>query len=226
MGDTGRTPTVRGGLAATNWQFPWRNAVGSQTMYCSDCHGAEVSSPTSVIPDGGENGVPWGPHGSGNNFLLKGAWSSATGTGQQGNGLCFKCHSYAAYATRSDIRTGYWLTDIGKDGHSHHADRIGRMRCNWCHVAVPHGWKNKSLLVNLNDVGAEAGQPPGTQVRNNTTAAYNQQPYYLNAILKVRNFRPSGQWRATDCGSAGAPGNGASGRDWMRDSNENCSNPP
>ena len=226
MGETGRSPTVRGGLSATNWQFPWRNAVGSQTMYCSDCHGAEVSSATSVIPDGGENGVPWGPHGSSNNFLLKGAWSSATGTGQQGNGLCFKCHSYAAYATRSDIRTGYWLTDIGKDGHSHHADKIGRLRCNWCHVAVPHGWKNKSLLVNLNDVGPEAGQPAGTQVRNNTTAAYNQQPYYLNAILKVRNFRPSGQWRATDCGSAGAPGNGASGRDWMRDSNENCSNPP
>ena len=49
-------------------------------------------------------------------------------------------------------------------------------------MAVPHGWKNKALLVNLNDVGPEAicqasdiqdgvnctlGQPmpPGTQVR-------------------------------------------------------------
>ncbi|MDH4175517.1 MAG: hypothetical protein OEV97_17435, partial [Betaproteobacteria bacterium] len=217
-GDTGRTPAVRGGLSANNWQFPWRNAVGTQTMYCSDCHGAEVAASNSVIPDGGENGVPWGPHGSNNSFLLKGAWNTATGTGQQAAGLCFKCHSYTIYATRADTRTGFWLTDRGEDGHSMHADRIGRLRCNWCHVAVPHGWKNKAFLVNLNDVGQEAGQVPGTQVRNNTTAAYNQQPYYLNAVLKIRNFRPSGQWRATDCGSVGAPGNGQSGRDWMRDS--------
>ena len=222
---TGRTAAVRG-VAASNWQFPWRNAVGTQTMYCSDCHGAEVSAATSVIPDGGENGIPWGPHGSNNPFLLKGAWNSATGSGQQSTGLCFKCHSYSTYATRSDIRTGFWLTDIGKDGHTHHADKLGRMRCNWCHVAVPHGWKNKAFLVNLNDVGAEAGQLPGTQVRNNTSAAYSQQPYYLNSVLKIRNFRPSGQWRASDCGSAGAPGNGQSGREWMRDSNENCTNAP
>ena len=226
IGETGRTTAARGGVSASNWQFPWRNAVGTQTMYCSDCHGAEVASADSVVPNGGEDGTPWGPHGSNNAFLLKGTWNTSTGTGQQGTGLCFKCHSYAAYATRSDIRTGYWLTDIGKDGHSHHADKIGRMRCNWCHVAVPHGWKNKALLVNLNDVGPEAGVAAGTQVRNNTTAAYNQQPYYMNSILKVRNFRPSGQWRASDCGSVGAPGNGQSGRNWMRDSNENCTNPP
>ena len=100
------------------------------------------------------------------------------------------------------------------------------MRCNWCHVAVPHGWKNKAFLVNLNDVGQEAGLAPGTQVRNNTTAAYNREPYYLNALLKIRNFRASGTWREQDCGSVGAPGNGQFGRDWMRDSNENCENPP
>ena len=223
---TGRTPAVRGGLSANNWNLPWRNAVGIQTMYCSDCHGSNVASATSAIPDGGENGNPWGPHGSTNNFVLKGAWNASTGSGQQGTGLCFKCHSYTIYATRGDTRTGFWLTDRGEDGHSMHADKIGRARCTWCHVAVPHGWKNKSLLVNLNDVGPEAGQAAGTQVRNNTTAAYNQGPYYLNSLLKIRNFKPSGQWTAADCGSAGAPGNGQSGRDWMRDSNENCANPP
>ena len=46
--------------------------------------------------------------------------------------------------------------------HIYHADRIGEVRCSWCHVAVPHGWKNKALLVNLNDVGPEAGLPAGT----------------------------------------------------------------
>ncbi len=80
--------------------------------------------------------------------------------------------------------------------------------------------------MNLNDVGQEAGLPPGTQVRNNTTAAYTQEPYYLNSLLKVRTFATSGNWQAVDCGSAGPPGNGQTGRDWMRDSNENCENPP
>ncbi len=223
---TGRNAAARGGLSANNWNLPWRNAVGTQTMYCSDCHGSAVTSATSVIPDGGENGNPWGPHGSSNNFLLKGQWNDSTGSGQQTSGLCFKCHSYTVYATRGDTRTGFWLQDIGKDGHSHHADKLGRMRCNWCHVAVPHGWKNKALLVNLNDVGPEGGQSPGTQVRTNTTAAYNSGPYYMNAVNKIRSFRASGQWTAASCGSAGAPGNGQSGRNWMRDSTENCSNPP
>ena len=226
MDDTGRSNAVRGGISSDNFRLPWSNAVGTQSMYCTDCHGSNVSSPTSVIPDGGENGNPWGPHGSTNNFLLKGAWDSSTGSGQEGNGLCFKCHNYSVYATRGERRTGFWLQDIDKDGHSHHADKIGRMRCSWCHAAVPHGWKNKALLVNLNDVGPEAGQAPGTQVRNNTTAGYTQAPYYLNAMVKIRNFKRSGTWTESDCGSAGAPGNGQSGRDWMRDSSENCKNPP
>lgn len=223
---TGRTPAVRGGLAANNWRLPWSNAVGTQTMYCTDCHGSNVTSATSVIPDGGEDGNPWGPHGSNNDFLLKGLWNTSTGTGQQATGLCFKCHDYTTYATNSGRRTGFFLSDIGKDGHTHHADKVGRLRCNWCHVAVPHGWKNKAFLVNLNDIGPEAGLAPGTQVRNNTTAAYNNGPYYMNAVLKIRNFRTSGQWTAASCGSAGAPGNGQSGKSWMADGNENCRNAP
>ena len=228
---TGRTGTIRGNGTdiSARWRLPWSNAVGTQTMYCSDCHGSNVASATSVIPDGGENGNPWGPHGSNNNFILKGLWDTGTGTGQQATGLCFKCHNYASYATNSGQRTGFYNdpNDRGRgDLHSYHADKIGRLRCNWCHVAVPHGWKNKALLVNLNDVGPEGGFPAGTQVRNNTTAYYNREPYYMNSVLKVRNFARSGLWREADCGSAGAPGNGQSGKNWMRDGNENCANPP
>ncbi|MBI5910822.1 MAG: hypothetical protein HY848_12830 [Betaproteobacteria bacterium] len=232
MDITGRTPAVRGGLSANNWLLPWRNAVGAQTMYCSDCHGSNVTSSTSVIPDGGENGNPWGPHGSNNNFLLKGLWYKSTLSSELVSntaGVCFKCHNYATYATDSGQRTGFF-NDPGDRGrsdlHSYHANKIGRMRCNWCHVAVPHGWKNKALLVNLNDVGPEGGLAAGTQVRNNTTATYNREPYYMNAVLKIRNFAPSGLWKEADCGSKGAPGNGASGKNWMRDSNENCTGLP
>ena len=55
---------------------------------------------------------------------------------------------------------------------------------------------------------------------------YSAPPYYLNAKLKVRNFRASGTWRDQDCGSAGAniPGNDTQfGRDWM---DAVCREPP
>ena len=63
-------------------------------------------------------------------------------------------------------------------------------------------------------------------MRNGTTAGYTNGPYYLNAMLKIVNFATSGDWRENDCGSAGSPGNGETGRDWMRDSSENCQSPP
>ncbi|HLA35356.1 MAG TPA: hypothetical protein VJ001_10885 [Rhodocyclaceae bacterium] len=219
MRSTGRTATKRN-LSVNNWSNPWRN-VGYQTMYCSDCHGSGTGTGTA-IPN---TGRPWGPHGSENPFILKGAWDTSTGSGQESTGLCFKCHSYTLYATRGGGSSGFGGS---KDSnlHSYHADKIGKMRCNWCHVAVPHGWKNKALLVNLNDVGAEVGLAGGTQVRNGTTAVYNRPPYYMNAINKVKTFAASGSWSEGSCGSKGAPGNGSSGRSWMRDSSENCTNPP
>ena len=224
---TGRSTVVRQADEA-NWVAPWNSAsfIGTQTMYCSDCHGSEVAGAT-VVPTGGENGRAWGPHGSSNNFILKGAWGQQTGGGGTQNDICFKCHSYNNYATRDGdaFASGFGGTR-DQNLHAYHADKIGQLRCTWCHVAVPHGWKNKAFLVNLNDVGPEAGLAPGTQVRNNTTAGYTAGPYYLNAMLKVLTFATSGNWEEANCGSAGAPGNGASGRDWMRDSSENCENPP
>ena len=213
MDNTGRTAAVRGGANATaRWVLPWSNAgaEGNQTMYCSDCHGSNVTAATGVVPDGGENGNAWGPHGSNNNFLLKGLWTTATGTGQQATGLCFKCHAYNAYATDSGTRTGFFDAGSGKgDLHSYHANKIGRMRCNWCHVAVTHGWKNKQFLVNLRDVGPEAGRVAGTVV----APRFSQAPYYMNSMLTVTSFARSGAWTDGNC----------SGKDWMKD---NCSNPP
>ncbi|MDH3450509.1 MAG: hypothetical protein OEO18_20400, partial [Gammaproteobacteria bacterium] len=223
--NTGRSLAIRNAGNA-NFLAPWNGAtnVGSQTMYCSDCHGSNTGLATST-PAGGENGNPWGPHGSSNNFILKGAWDEGTGAGGSQGDICFKCHSYTLYATRGDGSSGFG-GNRDPNLHSYHADNIGELRCSWCHVAVPHGWKNKGLLVNLNDVGPEVGLPPGTQVRNNTGAGYTNGPYYLNAKNKIVNFATSGNWDETDCGSAGAPGNGLVGREWMRDSNENCANPP
>ena len=224
MNSTGRTTSIRD-MAASNFLSPFNSSsdIGSQTMYCSDCHGSNTANGTST-PSGGENGNPWGPHGSSNNFILKGAWNRDTGSGNQSH-LCFKCHDYSDYATKNGGNSGFGGS---KDSnlHQYHADKIGSMRCSWCHVAIPHGWKNKAFLVNLNDVGPEVGLPAGTQVRNRTSAAYDNPPYYMRAVNKIRSFATSGNWSEGNCGSVGSPGNGQSGRDWMRDSNENCDNAP
>ncbi|MDH3658964.1 MAG: cytochrome c3 family protein [Alphaproteobacteria bacterium] len=224
---TGRSTTVRQ-ASASAWLPPFNNpaSIGNQTMFCSDCHGAETAAGT-IEPNGGENGDPWGPHGSVNDFLLKGGFSQLTGGEGTEDHICFKCHSYTVYATRDgeDTPSGFGGSE-DENLHAFHADRIERLRCTWCHAAVPHGWKNKALLVDLNDVGPEAGLAAGTQVRNNTTAGFTSGPYYLNALLKIRTFATSGNWEENNCGSAGPPGNGEFGRDWMRDSSENCENPP
>jgi hypothetical protein len=230
IGDTGRDPATRQ-ASANAWLAPWNSNVGTQTMYCSDCHGSSTN-PSTAVPSGNN---PWGPHGSTNEFILKGSWNDQTGgqdrdvpVNDPNNGICFKCHNYQTYADRNgDSLNSGFSGSKSNNLHAFHADNVGRLHCMWCHTAVPHGWKNKALLVNLNDVGAEAGLPSGTEIASNGNAdVYNQEPYYFNAKLKVRTFARSGNWEDTNCGSAGAniPGNNTqSGRDWMRDV---CSNPP
>lgn len=243
MGDTGRTSAQRGiTFSVTPWLAPWNNQIGSNTMYCSDCHGSNSQSATSVIPVGDDNGAPWGPHGSTNDFLLKGNWNNPTATASDANLLCFKCHTKSVYSTGSNSGSTAF-SDGSNNLHSLHTDRIGKaLRCTWCHVAVPHGWKNRSFLVNLNDVGEEAGQGAGSskEVAMSTSAnVYSQQPYYLQAKLKIVSF-PSNKWADTSCGSAGKSGVGLAngiinnsgggsinstliGKDWMKDT---CSSPP
>lgn len=224
--DTGRTPGVRQ-ASASAWLAPWDSAVGSQTMYCSDCHGSNTAS-DSVTPLANN---PWGPHGSSNDFILKGNWNDQTGGNTRevpatdpNNGLCFKCHDFQTYADRDgdDINDSGFSGEKSNNLHAFHADKIEKLHCTWCHTAVPHGWKNKALLVNLNDVGPEAGLAPGTEVPIGGSAdVYNQEPYYLNAKLKIINFASSGNWQDSDCGSLS--GTGGQGRDWMRNV---CENPP
>jgi hypothetical protein len=252
MRPTGRTPSER--HADPNvWRTPFNGYVGTQTMYCTDCHGSQTAGDT-VVPVGGENGYPWGPHGSNENFLLKGNWNDQTGTNvtnfgneaDPSNHLCFRCHDPKNYARaastpfasgvlasgfRRAVGGGACLSFTGINLHIGHAsptlNGVNNFRCTYCHIAIPHGWKNKVFLANLNDVGLEADLPPGTQVRYagfapSGTGRYYQGPYYNGAALKVRKFAHSGEWVDANCGSAGAPGNGAVGVNWMNESGEAC----
>jgi len=242
--------------AASNvWRTPFNitGGVGNQTMYCTDCHGNNTAK-TTVIPNGGVNGEVWGPHGSQNNFLLKGPWDDKTGNGggDAQDGLCFRCHDYQQYAENSTapvIASGF-KRGFGGGGclsfnastnlHRAHANTasngVVNFRCTLCHIAVPHGWKNKVFLANLNDVGLEASLPPGTQVRyvgftgntnkSNGAGRYYAGPYYNGSALKVNTFARSGTWQDSNCGSSGAPGSGITGVNWMTSGNEACFNLP
>ena len=176
--------------------------------------------------------------------------ADSVGTTDTSNDLCFKCHSFPVYGQglQTGVKSGFSGTLHTTNGHGHQGLNV-TARCMMCHVAVPHGWKNKNFLVNLNDVGPEAtcrqedaddapvgykctetvglGNPmaPGTQVRNliriPNPNGYSNPPYYRGAMLKIRNFAISGNWQKANCGSAGAPGTGYVGIAWM-DSQEGC----
>jgi hypothetical protein len=245
MRQTGRTAAERQ-ANADNWLPPFNAAVGTQTMYCSDCHGSNTNLGTVVPGDGSENSSPWGPHGSTNDFILKGPWSGERngGTGElQGsagaeNHLCFKCHDFDQYANPAAPIQQSGFSTSGMCGgmcggmfgmsnlHIFHANQVTNFRCNFCHVAVPHGWKNKNFLVNLNDIGPESTNGDRGEVRNGTTQAYTNAPYYNRAVLKVNRFVPSGQWNPNNCGSAGIGGNQQLGVNWMAFSTEACNNVP
>lgn len=232
MVKTGRTLAERGmGTDSGVFLPPWNNDVGNQTMYCSDCHGHNTGASTSVIPNGGAHGNPWGPHGSNLPFMLKGVWVDSTS--RTTDMLCFKCHDKRDYSDsgNDNSKSGFKGAGFG-NLHVYHADKVGKMRCTWCHVAVPHGWKNKALLVNLNDVGEEAGYPGmSKEVSLDGNGYYTRQPYYYKAMNKIYSFAASGSWQAGDCSSRNKPladrinGSGGStndgtgysgGKDWMK----------
>ncbi|RZI44274.1 hypothetical protein EGT07_02290 [Herbaspirillum sp. HC18] len=183
MWPTGRTSKERSGTDTgfTNIRAPFNTAanVGFQTMHCSDCHG----NPTSWTQNTGPNlSVTQGPHGSDKKFLLKGDWNLGTGGGQSPSspGLCGNCHN------PTGGMGGF------KSGEASHGGQYkDGAPCNFCHIALPHGWKNKAFLVNLNCVGTEAGLTPGcTKVSNN----YTVPPYYVNARLVVTQWQSSTNW--------------------------------
>lgn len=122
-------------LAATYLKAPWNTSPGTQTMMCSDCHGAEDETTSGVK----------GPHGSSRPYMLKGtngywpAGPSGTGTAVAGGNLykitdipaggsgeifCLNCHNPINYPHK---------TSGGGSGG------MKGLMCVECHVAIPHG---------------------------------------------------------------------------------------
>jgi hypothetical protein len=127
-------------LTSAQMSSPWDTGVGSQTMYCSDCHGADNESLDAK-----------GPHGSNRIFMLKGNaqyWPAKTdgstlwtladlGGADAGNNLfCTNCHPNDRTQNNAHSENGHW------DGIL-----VSAMSCVQCHTAVPHGSKRSRLIT-------------------------------------------------------------------------------
>ncbi|VAW49004.1 Cytochrome c family protein, partial [hydrothermal vent metagenome] len=222
MKETGRTRAIRKADSAI-FNSPWLNdgveRMGVQTMYCSDCHGSsslyiEADVTTHNVdpaPDGA-----WGPHGSDNSFILKGNWDSDEINMPPASELCFRCHNVSSYSAVNfgDVKTSGFSGPNWNNLHAIHEILISkpRLRCTWCHVAIPHGWRNKALLVDIasDPEAASCGgvAPCGT--------VDDPLPYYKNAYLGGAgpvNWRVSGEWEAQDCNNIS--GSGCTNSGWM-----------
>lgn len=221
MYPTGRDNVERGmgarvaGATNTNIRPPFHDNMGKQTMYCSDCHGQGSSYTPGVGPIATE---PQGPHGSSNPFLLRGQWApDTTKIGSLSGQICGFCHQPG-----SGNKSGF--------GTSHNGGGQGAMNnapCMFCHIAVPHGWKNKAFLVNNNCVGIEGGLSDACNIINtapvggpittqgSTSHSLNATfipPYYNAAKVRITTWTRSGQWNSdglcngkdnmTSCGSS------------------------
>lgn len=141
-------------LAVAQMTATW-NSVGTQTMYCSDCHGNDQTVSTT-IPDG--------PHGSTQKFMLKGtnqfwptksdgvtlwALNDFTTTGPPVGLFCVNCHPMKSGATwQNNVHREHAPSGINGGG------QLGSTRapCVMCHLAVPHGSKRGRLIGYTNDV--------------------------------------------------------------------------
>jgi len=213
MDITKRDSAARGGANPNLWRAPWNgsnidggalivtnyidrtlgstpfptDAIGYQTMYCSDCHGSSNGMADGSNPFGGEDGNSWGPHGSSNEFVLKGPWNTTAAVGVATDMLCSRCHDSTQYADATGaaptMNSGFGhatnldpldgitpLTNLHQR-HAYYATLLPAQapswpsgvsyRCTLCHTGTAHGWKNKGFLVNLDDLGPELNMTGG-----------------------------------------------------------------
>jgi hypothetical protein len=154
---------------------------GTQTMYCSDCHGAMASDPAAM-----------GPHGSTAPRVLKGRYPNrSNGTpytlnevaaGTATDLLCLKCHP---------MRSGNSWLHNGHDGANGHKT----VTCTVCHLARPHGGKVSRLQV-------DHSTPRNTTTPNATPAPYRGASAGMAEFVK----RPAGDYTQNDCSTGGSCG--------------------
>lgn len=187
------------GLTAAQMYSPWTN-VGAQTMYCSDCHGANDEP----------GGDPRGPHGSSNPFMLKGQntdWPINSSTNEPftlgdlfsgtATGLfCLNCHplypggGYNGFYNNVHGNPNHYdnTTLNGGQGFDINNNYYHGIPCVSCHLAVPHGGKRSRLIgYEKNDTVYIGDIAP-----YNYTNASNNYSYLLIDGFKASTAGPGG----------------------------------
>lgn len=164
VGSNGQTGSYTPKALSTVQMLTSWNSVGSQTMYCSDCHGNDaVTSAT----------VPQGPHGSNRKFMLQGSsskpnaqyWPTNSGgialwtlqdvsnnlNNWSTNLFCVNCHPLYSGGT--------WKNNVHSTG-DHQQNNI---YCISCHVVIPHGSTRSRLIGYSSDVSPYNYNGTGTQ---------------------------------------------------------------
>lgn len=147
---------------------PW---TATSRLYCSDCHAFADS-----------NGSSQGPHGSDYQFILIAPWvpdtsrADATGNANTEGHLCFKCHDYNFY-TGQDTGSPTNRSKFSSSSPSRYNLHTHRKPCAVCHGAVPHGWKQRGILVNATD----------------------ERPYSYGSRLNLRSLPAPGAWDCNNC---------------------------
>ncbi|MEW6193190.1 MAG: cytochrome c3 family protein [Bacillota bacterium] len=185
---TSKIPTFTDSQGATHYYgkfvAPW---TATSRLYCCDCHTTSLAAGK-------------GPHGSGYGFILKAYWDPVTkvlgdpwgynGTGgaydERSTDLCFLCHDYNFYSTNLDGGSDTVRSKFSGPGGSYRGTTASpynyhgahyTIACASCHAAVPHGWKNRGMLVQTTD----------------------EAPYSTGSLLNIANFASPGQWQCSDC---------------------------
>jgi hypothetical protein len=159
------TNSYSGPMTSSQMSSPWAKAsdLGTQTMYCSDCHGANDESTGAD-----------GPHGSTVKYMLKGTrqyWpASSSGTLFSLNDVrdnqnswstqlfCVNCHPlYSGGNWENDAHDEHDGRDYEPDGSTQED-----VYCVACHSAVPHGNRRSKLIVYRGEPAPYTYQSGGT----------------------------------------------------------------
>ena len=138
-------------LTAAAMRPPWNVNLGTQTMLCTDCHDATT---TNFVA-----GAAQGPHGSANQYMLRGPnaanWPNVT-LANINTSWCMNCHNNAA-------------------GVGHTEGNHSGLQCYVCHLVVQHGGKVSRMMTDHDNM-------PPRYAYSNTRDTNNLQGFTKSAI--------------------------------------------
>ena len=191
MAPTGRTLRSRNMRHTVPSLRPGRRErVGTQTMYCSDCHGTNTAQGT-VVPTGDGPGDRTGRTTTSSSRALESHGGSRTRR---------QCVSVATAArTMPDDRmardraVSRWRND------NLHTSSIARGCGAFDATGAMWPCRTAGRTRRSSSTSMTSGRRPdfrrGRKSQSTRPQTYNVGPYYMNAKLKIRNFATSGNWR-------------------------------